>query len=835
MKYILYYWILLFLGCLPIGIFAQSTIKGRIMNEFTKETVPFASVQWSKAKFGVLSDSTGEFNLKLSPNKFDSLVVNYVGYQPKTHAFNSIKDTGLLFLALGQISQSIEVQVKSKFNKGLRWWNNIIANKSKNNPEQYNSFSYTLYNKLEIDLNNLNKEKFKRIKLLQPFGFVLDNIDSISEEKPFLPVFLTETISKNYFNRNPAGSREEIIAQQTHGLKNESILQFINGINQHINLYQNELNFFGKEFISPLSNIADKYYNFKGADTITIGIEKYFHLLFSPKTEGENTFKGDCWIHSSTWAVQRISLDISASANINFVRRLSISQEFKRIDSAKWIFAKDIFVAEVSPLKKEKFSFIGRKTKLYSNVNIDDQEVIQKITLNRNKNEIIQLENSKINDKEYWKQNRTEPLSMNETKVIGLIDTLKTLPIFKKYSDRIEFIFDGHKRIGAFEIGPWYKWVSGNPIEQFRVRFDLGTTDLFNKNLRFHTYLAYGFKDNRIKGKFDVKYKIPGSNGWNIFASYINDLDNGKIKYNDEDVTTDNLFSQLIRRPGIPQKFLGVEEYKFGFGKDWPSHLSMNAFVSKIDYQTYTPLPTIGSLSDNPLINTELVFKLRYAAGEQIINTHRKDFKVRSNQPVYEVRFGKSVNGLFNGEYNFTKFNASIKQQVRIPRFGQLRYNIYGGKIWSNKGLPFMLLELHPGNEIYYFNKESFNLMNRFEYFSDRFVGINLEHNIEKKLLNLLPFMRKSPIRQFWNFKTVWGNLDLDSRALNRTDFGVYRLRSLRGDFYTEFGTGFDNIARFFRIDFVWRANPYYARTYHALVLQNKNDFGIFASFRIQF
>ncbi len=835
MKYILYFRVLLFLGCIPVSSFAQSTIKGRIINEFTKESVPFASVQWSKAKFGVLSDSTGEFNLKISPSKFDSLIVNYVGYQSKTYAFNSVKDTGLLFLPLGQILQSVEVLVKSKFNKGLRWWKNIIANKSKNNPEQYNSFSYTLYNKLEIDLNNLNKEKFKHIKLLQPFGFVLDNIDSLSEEKPFLPVFLTETISKNYFNRNPVGSREEIIAQQTYGLKNESILQFINGINQHINLYQNELNFFGKEFISPLSNIADKYYNFKGADTMTIGIEKYFHLLFWPKTEGENTFKGDCWIHNSTWAVQRISLDISASANINFVQRLSISQEFKRIDSTKWIFAKDIFVAEVSPFKKEKFSFIGRKTKLYSNVNIDDQEVVQKIALNKNKIEIIQLENSKINDKEYWKQNRTEPLSMNETKVIGLIDTLKTLPIFKKYSDRIEFIFDGHKRIGAFEIGPWYKWVSGNPIEQFRVRFDLATTDRFNKNLRFHTYLAYGFKDNRLKGKFDVKYKIPGSNGWNIFASYINDLDNGKIKYNDEDVTTDNLFSQLIRRPGIPQKFLGVEEYKFGFGKDWPSHLSMNTFISKIDYQTYTPLPTIGSLSDNPLINTELVFKLRYAAGEQIINTHRKDFKVRSNQPVYEVRFGQSVNGLFNGAYNFTKFNASIKQLVRIPRFGQLRYNIYGGKIWCNKGLPFMLLELHPGNEIYYFNKESFNLMNRFEYFSDQFVGINIEHNIEKKLLNLLPFMRKSPIRQFWNFKTVWGNLDLDSRALNRTDFGVYRLRSLRGDFYTEFGTGFDNIARFFRIDFVWRVNPYYARTNHVLVLQNKNNFGIFASFRIQF
>ena len=95
--------------------------------------------------------------------------------------------------------------------------------------------------------------------------------------------------------------------------------------------------------------------------------------------------------------------------------------------------------------------------------------------------------------------------------------------------------------------------------------------------------------------------------------------------------------------------------------------------------------------------------------------------------------------------------------------------------------------------------------------------------------------MRKSPIRQFWNIKTVWGNLDADSRRLNRTDFGDYKLRSLRGDFYTELGTGLDNIARFFRIDLVWRVNPYYARANPSLVLQNNYNFGIFGSFRIQF
>ncbi|WP_204308431.1 hypothetical protein, partial [Escherichia coli] len=67
------------------------------------------------------------------------------------------------------------------------------------------------------------------------------------------------------------------------------------------------------------------------------------------------------------------------------------------------------------------------------------------------------------------------------------------------------------------------------------------------------------------------------------------------------------------------------------------------------------------------------------------------------------------------------------------------------------------------------------------------------------------------------------------------TDFGDYRLRSLRGDFYTEIGTGFDNLFRFFRIDLVWRINPFYARANPSLLSQNTNDFGIFGSFRIQF
>jgi hypothetical protein len=150
-----------------------------------------------------------------------------------------------------------------------------------------------------------------------------------------------------------------------------------------------------------------------------------------------------------------------------------------------------------------------------------------------------------------------------------------------------------------------------------------------------------------------------------------------------------------------------------------------------------------------------------------------------------------------------------------------------------------MLLEIHPGNEIFYYNKQSFNLMNRFEYISDKYVGINIEHNIEKKLLNLIPFMRKSNMRQFWNIKSVWGDLTDANRKLNIQDFYYeYRQRSLRGIPYTEIGTGFENIFKLLRIDFVWRNAPLrnIPPGFPASIFKsNTNDFGVFGSIRLQF
>lgn len=827
------------------GITQTTVIRGRVLNDFTKEAIPFASIYFKQAGYGVISDSSGNYSIKKNNRTLkDTLVLNYVGYVVTyTPVPASKKDTLQLDLFLSQLQTGTTVEVKSKFNKGLRWWRNVVNNKDKNNPFTYDNYAYELYNKMELDISHFKKEMITDKKLLKPFAFIVNNVDSISEKDPFLPVYMTETLSNYYYASNPYQYKEEIIAAKTDGIKNESVLTFISDINQKINIYKNVTIAMGKEFISPLSDFGDKYYNYKGADTQYIGGQAYYHLLFSPKRAGENTFSGDCWIHGGNWGIQKINLQISATANINFVNRLGLVQEFHWGADSSWMFVKDKTVIDFTPFGKEKISFIARRTNSYKDVTVNNPATTRKLAETSEKTSVALAPAALQADAAFWQSHRHEQLSLNEAKVYQMMDSIKSMPVFKKYSDWFTFLLDGHHKSGKVEIGPWYKWFSGNQLEQFRFRFDLGTTALFSKNLRLHGYLAYGTRDGRLKGKADITYRIPGEKGLTLQTSYTDDLDNGRTRYNEEDITTDNLFSQLIRRPGIPQKFLGIKEYKFAVTKEWQSKISVESFMTVTDYRTYRPLPDKSSFITNPqkpdILSSEVGWKFRYAPGEKTINRHRKTIQIKSNLPVFVLRTAFGVEDLFGSDYQYVRTGIQISQNTRIPRWGKINYMLYGGKIFTDKGLPFMLLENHPGNEVYYYSKQAFNLMNRFEYISDQYAGINFEHNLEKKLLNLLPFMRKSNMRQFWNVKAVWGELSTASRVLNRIEyFSDYRLRSLRGGVYTEIGTGIENIFKILRIDLVWRHAP--VRNIPPGINPNLyksaiQDFGIFASVRVQF
>ncbi|MGN6416184.1 MAG: DUF5686 family protein, partial [Pseudobacter sp.] len=182
---------------------------------------------------------------------------------------------------------------------------------------------------------------------------------------------------------------------------------------------------------------------------------------------------------------------------------------------------------------------------------------------------------------------------------------------------------------------------------------------------------------------------------------------------------------------------------------------------------------------------------------------------------------------VLNSFFYYNKIHASISDYSKIPPFGTLYYNVFAGRTYGK--LPYMMLDVAPGNEIYYYNKYAFNLMNRYEYLHDRYAGVNVEHNIGPGLFRFIPLTRKFKFRQFWSAKALWGGLSDENKAYNMPVGSPYIFESLDGKPYVELGTGVDNIFKLFRVDFLWRVSP------TPLPKEQVKKFGVFFSFKLSF
>ncbi len=308
--------------------FGQVRLSGYIKDTHSDESIPFASIQFKNSGIGKLSDSSGNFHFNLSHWPSDTLIITYAGFEEKLIPLDTSLHEINLTVSMIRGKPTSEVIVRGKINRGLLLWRRIVKNKPINDRRVFDNFGYELYNKLEIDLNKINKQKLQKgIFPPKAFKFILNNIDSVSEDHPFLPVYITETISNYYYQSAPKKFLENMQANKTIGVKNESFSKLLGGMYQNINVYKNFIPVFDLNFVSPISENGDNYYNYKVPDTQFVAGKRFFHFVFYPKRKGGNTFQGDAWIADSTYAVQKMNLMISPGANVNFVEKLSLVQE----------------------------------------------------------------------------------------------------------------------------------------------------------------------------------------------------------------------------------------------------------------------------------------------------------------------------------------------------------------------------------------------------------------------------------------------------------------------------------------------------------------------------
>lgn len=802
----------------------KKIISGTVRDAQSEEAIPFASLSFRHSTVGKLTDSAGSFAFYLNEWPGDTLEITCVGYQPYYYVINRSKDsiTADLRMERGTFNEGVRVRVK--VNKGLLLWRKIVRNKPDNDRYRFDNFSYELYNKLELDLKNINFQKFGRFKPLKPISDLINqNIDT-SEGLKYLPTYLTEALSDYYYQKKPLKRREVIKAANTNGVQNESVVKLLGGMDQIVNVYNNFIPVMDKQFVSPVSDNGDYYYNYRVVDTQFINNKRFYHLVFTPKRTGGNTFEGDCWVHDTTFAIQKMNLRLGKEANVNFLENLSLIQEYKLINDSVWFLAKDKFVADLSPLGKDRPGFIGRKTTTYRNVVVNDTSVLHELNKNKILEEVITLPGAAEKGKEYWAASRHEELSRTEAGIIKMIDTLLNAPVFKRFTRTANFIGTGYLDIGNFQIGPWYNWITSNSWEGFRTRFDLGTNKHWDKRWWWHGYLAYGFGDRNLKGKAELFYLPKKHPRLYLYGSYTNDLDFGQSYYGE--VTQDNVFALAIRKSNVPVKFIKVREKRFEFFNETRSGFST---LFATTHKGYIPLrnlvPKDSFVVNNgrgALTSFEMSVRFRFAYLEKFLENHFFRTSLGSPYPIAELTFTRGLSGVLKSSYDYTKISGSVSDYFKIPPFGSISFYIYGGKTFGT--LPYMLLDIAPGNELYYYNKYAFNMMNRWEFVHDNYAGINVEHNIGNGIFRLFPKLR---LRQFWTAKTLWGGLSDKNKAFNFKQ--GHSFQTLDGRTYLELGTGVDNIFKVFRVDFIWRVLP------STLPKDGDKTFGVFGSFRLVF
>lgn len=808
-------------------------ISGVVKDKKTGEPIPFTTIYFQRTQTGVPANLDGVFELNFDRYPSDTLAINALGYKPVFKKIDTSKTDVALYIELETSTRKLsEVVVYAGEDPAITILKNIIRRKEINNPDKTENYYYEAYNKIEIDLLNLSKETFQSLPVpyLRNFGFIYNNMDTAENGERFLPFFLTEAISDFYFQRKPKKAREIIKATQIRGINNKSLEKYLGTMNLDVNPYENYMLFFEKKFVSPINNAGPAFYKYKIIDTTYLNGHRIIHLSYKPLRPGENCFTGTIRIVDSVFALEYMDALLPKETNINWIKGASFYKQYAPVGDTLWFCSKEHLSAKMLPpgdiIKPP--GFIARKTTHYNNVRVNDESITK--VINKYKTDIILTDTARDVTEATWVNLRPDTLSKNERAIYNMFDSLENNSTYTRFKNLMRVVATGVVKWGPVEIGPYWSLYSYNQIEGNRVRFSMGTTPKLFKDAYINGYIAYGFNDQRWKGSIAALWLLERQPRSYIFASYTSDIDR-TVNYYDR-VSYDNLFTMAIRKSGVPPKFMFAKDLRFEYFKEFYSGFRyMFTFFNK-EYDPYNPLPDVNIFKDeqgnvsSTVTNTEVNLQLRFAYKEKFLEGNYYRFSLGSRYPVVEMRIGVGFKGLLNSSYDYQKVSLTVSDNIKIAPLGSLYVNVFAGKYFGN--LPYPLLESHPGNEFYAYNKYAFNMMNQYEFLSDQFVGFNLEHSLGNGIFNYIPLIKKLKFRQFWTAKGIVGSLS-DANTATNLDKG-FAFKTLEGSPYLEVGTGVENILKLFRVDFIWRVTP------KALPTEPRQKyFGVFGSVKFAF
>lgn len=818
----LIYSLLFFLTSLPA--FSQTTIKGIVKDALTQQPLQLVSIYFKGGK-GVTSAADGTYTLINHNNKSSTVNFSYVGY--KTISKTVAPNTDQVIEVALQVADGNAVTVKTKKRSKYSNKNNpavdlirrVIDNKDKNKISSYDFVQYEQYEKMELSLTN-KPEKLMNNKLFKNYRFILENQDTTTlEGKALLPVYLEENVSQKYYRKNPEKTKTYLLGNKKVNfgdyVDSKGISSYLNRLYENVDVYQNNIALLSNQFLSPIADMAPTFYRFYIRDTIQLEGVKLIRLTFSPKNLNDLLFKGTIFVTlDGNYSVQKINMSISKHANLNWVRQLSINQDFEKAPDGRFHVINSNTMAEFALTRGANGGVMGQRTVSYKNftVNQPANDSVYKGEA------VVQVDNAANLSDTFWAQHRTPPLSATESKVYTNIDSLQNMRSYKRFMDIATLVLAGYKSAGPYEVGPVSAFYSFNPVEGFRLRAGGRSTPKFSKSVYFENYVAYGFKDEKFK------YFLSGAYSFNHQSIYSYPLNFVRLSYQHDTkipgqelqfVQEDNFLLSFKR--GNNDKWLYNNIFKAEYVREFSKGLS---YTLGFKNWKQTPAGSIEYIKEKgteetniPDVTTsELSAELRWAPHEQFYQGKVYRTPIINKYPVFKLRYIAGIKGLMNGEYNYHNINLNIQKRFYLSQLGYTDVTAEGGYIFGK--VPFSLLTIHRANQTYSYQLNSYNMMNFMEFVSDRYAAINADHYFNGFFFNKVPLLRKLKLREVIAAKVLWGGVrDENNPATNNNLFkfpvdaktGLPATYSLGSTPYIEVSAAVANIFKLVRVDLVKR------------------------------
>ena len=834
-KYIKSFLLFLLLGCC-ISVSAQN-IQGVVTDSLTNEPIPYLSVFYEGKGVGSITDNDGNYKVETRKG-WNKLTFSAVGYVTKVVNIIPGVTKNLNVRMRPDDIMLDEVVVKPKREKYSRKNNpavelmkKVIAHKKNNKLSENDYYQYNKYQKITMSLNDVTPEMLEK-GMYKKMPFLKDQIELCEETNKFiLPISVDETASQKIYRKHPKSEKTIIKGMSSTGVNElfatgDMLSTVLKDVFTDVNIYDNDIRLLQYPFISPISSSdAISFYKFYIMDTTFVDKDKCFHLTFVPNNSQDFGFTGHLYVLAdSSYTVKKCTMNLPKKSGVNFVDNMDIIQEFEQLPNGEWVLKTDDMIVEMT-LMKIMQGFQIRRTTRYSDYAFD--ELPQQLF--KRKGAEIKEADAMMRGDDFWNQYRPVPLTQTESSMDMLVKRLEQMPGFKYVIFVLKAFIENFVETGTKEhpskvdIGPVNTMISNNYIDGLRLRMSAQTTANLNPHLFFKGYYAYGFKDHRSKYMGEVEYSfnkkeyLPREFPKNsITFSYQYDVMSPTDKFLKTD--KDNVFvsfktstvDQMSYVRNIALKY--ENETQFGLKTTVEVKHSTDEPTGGLAYITNDDQKTLV-----PEIQTmEASLAFRYAPGETFVNTKQRRIPVSFDAPVFTLSHTAGFKGVLGGEYNYNLTEIGLYKRFWFSSWGKIDMFVKGGAQWNK--VPFPLLIMPAANLSYILQRETFNLINNMEFLNDRYASLDVSWDLNGKIFNRIPLLKKLKWREAIGFKMLYGHLTDKNNPMKHpgvSEIVLFPTRDGRPTSfvmdpktpYMECSVGIHNIFKILHIDYVRRLN----------------------------